>query len=451
VHAYGGDFGGGGHSFDGNASRMFGGNSQSGLSAMERGSDELPREAGNEGGAPGQGGDFGGGRFASGSDMPDTLRVSQAALPTDMGARSGGESFGGYSGSARGLSPVQSKSFDQQVSDGFANVGNAIASAEHEGDVEARGAGRAAQALGDQGRPAGQKIASNVDRPNVANRPATSAVTRADQGRADTRVAAVTRDSGNAARTLQNADANHPIVNGHRASNAAKVADATTRRLSPADMHILGNKIRTDWVSPSDSQFYNAWGGVWLAAQMGAYNPWSTSTWSNLNSWYGNESPPVNYDYGTDLTYENNNVNLFGQPIATTQQYWQSADNLVTQGAQPPPKDAKWLPLGVFEAVRSDGSKPDMLFQLAIDKQATVRGDYYNTADKNKQPIEGAVDKSTQRICWVVEDRKNIVFDTGLYNLTQDETTLLVHFGQDKTEQWTLVRLKQPKKSSGQK
>jgi hypothetical protein len=91
-----------------------------------------------------------------------------------------------------------------------------------------------------------------------------------------------------------------------------------------------------------------------------------------------------------------------------------------------------------------------MLFQLAIDKQATVRGDYYNTADKNKQPIEGAVDKSTQRICWVVADRKNIVFDTGLYNLTQDETTLLVHFGQDKTEQWTLVRLKQPESAKTQ-
>jgi hypothetical protein len=48
-----------------------------------------------------------------------------------------------------------------------------------------------------------------------------------------------------------------------------------------------------------------------------------------------------------------------------------------------------------------------------------------------------------------VADRKNIVFDTGLYNLTQPETTLLVHFGADKTEQWTLVRLQKPDKASG--
>jgi hypothetical protein len=258
------------------------------------------------------------------------------------------------------------------------------------------------------------------------------------------REAAITHGAGDDIHTLQNADAGHPIANQQRASNIAKRADSSTRRLSPADMHILGNKIRHDYVNPNDSQFYNAWGGTWLAAQMGAYDPWNMATWSNVNSWYGTPSPPVNYEYGNDLTYENNNVMLYGKPIATTQQYWQSANNLVTQGEEAPPKDAKWLSLGMFAATRGDDSKSDMLFQLAIDKQATVRGNYYNTGDKNKQPIEGAVDKTTQRICWVVADRKNIVFDTGLYNLTQDETTLLVHFGAEKTEQWTLVRLKKP-------
>ncbi len=33
--------------------------------------------------------------------------------------------------------------------------------------------------------------------------------------------------------------------------------------------------------------------------------------------------------------------------------------------------------------------------------------------------------------------------ETGIYNLTQDETPLLVHFGKDRTEQWLLVRLNQ--------
>jgi hypothetical protein len=36
------------------------------------------------------------------------------------------------------------------------------------------------------------------------------------------------------------------------------------------------------------------------------------------------------------------------------------------------------------------------------------------------------------------------VIETGLYNLTKAEAPCLIHFGQDKTEQWLLVRLKQP-------
>jgi hypothetical protein len=36
------------------------------------------------------------------------------------------------------------------------------------------------------------------------------------------------------------------------------------------------------------------------------------------------------------------------------------------------------------------------------------------------------------------------VVETGLYNLTQNESTALVHFGPDQTEQDLLVRIKQP-------
>jgi hypothetical protein len=53
------------------------------------------------------------------------------------------------------------------------------------------------------------------------------------------------------------------------------------------------------------------------------------------------------------------------------------------------------------------------------------------------------VDKETQRVVWVVADKKNMIFDCGLYNLTKQETPVLVHVGKDKNEQWTLVRITQ--------
>ena len=36
------------------------------------------------------------------------------------------------------------------------------------------------------------------------------------------------------------------------------------------------------------------------------------------------------------------------------------------------------------------------------------------------------------------------VFETGIYNLTKDETPVLVHFGKERTQQWLLVRMQKP-------
>ena len=41
-------------------------------------------------------------------------------------------------------------------------------------------------------------------------------------------------------------------------------------------------------------------------------------------------------------------------------------------------------------------------------------------------------------------DKTSTIIETGLYNLTKDEAPALIHIGQDKTEQWLLVRLKNP-------
>jgi len=49
-----------------------------------------------------------------------------------------------------------------------------------------------------------------------------------------------------------------------------------------------------------------------------------------------------------------------------------------------------------------------------------------------------------QRAAWRVGANTNLVIETGLYNLTQDQSTALVHFGPHRTQQCVLVRLRQP-------
>jgi uncharacterized protein (TIGR03000 family) len=51
--------------------------------------------------------------------------------------------------------------------------------------------------------------------------------------------------------------------------------------------------------------------------------------------------------------------------------------------------------------------------------------------------------QATQRASWVVGDQKTTVYDTGIVNLTKDESPLLIHIGKERTQQWLLVRLKE--------
>ena len=50
---------------------------------------------------------------------------------------------------------------------------------------------------------------------------------------------------------------------------------------------------------------------------------------------------------------------------------------------------------------------------------------------------------------WTVGDNNDVVYETGLYNLTEDETQMLIHFGTERTQQWMLVRLDSPDEVAG--
>lgn len=241
--------------------------------------------------------------------------------------------------------------------------------------------------------------------------------------------------------------------------NVVAHGSAATRNWSAADLRVQGNFARNNF-NRYDC-FNRGWYGhhpnAWWAGY--AAGVWTGATWGALNGWFGADWPIYGYNYGNDITYVDNNVCLYGQPIATADDYYQSAANLVQTGAdaqvqsQPPPssdaaaapnpKAADWLPLGVYEALQPGEKSSKMMMQLAVNKAGIIRGNYFNTGDDNSQLIEGSINKKTARAAWCVADKKNVVFDTGLYNLTQDESPVLVHFGKDKQEQWTLVRLKQ--------
>jgi hypothetical protein len=227
-----------------------------------------------------------------------------------------------------------------------------------------------------------------------------------------------------------------------------------------ADLRVQGNIARSNF------RDYNVFGRDWYVQYPGAWytrgyahSVWAAAAWSDVNAWLGGEFSAYQYTYGKELTYESGDVCLDGRPIATAGKYYDSAAAIAQSGERANiPREsaannqaiqagANWLPLGVFEAIPS-GATSKMLFQLAVNKAGIIRGNYFDPPAKNMQLIQGAVDKETARAAWVVADRKNIIFDCVLYNLTKSETPVLVHVGKDKAERWLLIRMNQAPDSS---
>src|SRR5512138_1477013 len=109
-----------------------------------------------------------------------------------------------------------------------------------------------------------------------------------------------------------------------------------------------------------------------------------------------------------------------------------------------PPSESLWQPLGVFAMVQGQESSSFHIFQMAINKQGIIRGNYYNALTDSTTPIYGSADKTSQSAAWTVGDKKTPVYEAGIANVAKGETTMVVHFGGGKSQQFTLGRVEKP-------
>ena len=151
------------------------------------------------------------------------------------------------------------------------------------------------------------------------------------------------------------------------------------------------------------------------------------------------------YDYGDNVYYQDSVVYVDGNAVATADEYATQAQQIAESDVPPEGSDIEWMPLGTFGVLTDEDQKePTMVFQLAVAKDGFISGTYFNTSSDSAQPVQGGVDRETQRAAWTVGENKNTVIETGVYNLTKDQTPVLVHFGKDRTQTWMMVRLEDP-------
>jgi hypothetical protein len=176
---------------------------------------------------------------------------------------------------------------------------------------------------------------------------------------------------------------------------------------------------------------------------------------------YGGYSEPVYTSYGGggygggggSTVYESGDtivVNGTSQPAAEyAQQAETIADNydqLSQQVGTPATDTQDWMPLGLY-ALTDDKSTaaPTQYVQLVISKSGAVGGELHDLTTDTSTPVEGSIDQKTQRVAWKISGT-DTVMETGLYNLTQSETPVLIHEeGTGKTTQRLLARIEDPK------
>ena len=185
---------------------------------------------------------------------------------------------------------------------------------------------------------------------------------------------------------------------------------------------------------------YNTFSTTWYRAHPAALRVpawtaatfWAWSPYANVAVFCGYPPTPVIYDYGSNIVYEDNRVDDNGEPIATAEEYANQALQLAAAGQEAKPADTEeWTPLGVFGMLQGDETDANSIFQPAINKNGVIRGNFYNVLTDTTVPVYGSVDKKTQCAAWTVGDKKDTVYETGLANLSEPETQMLIHFGKD--------------------
>lgn len=203
----------------------------------------------------------------------------------------------------------------------------------------------------------------------------------------------------------------------------------------------IANNVRGDW-NRGDWNRNNLFNNDFWRDHH--YNPvygnfWRGAAWGAAAGWLG---------YGWDYPYYYDNG--YGVPVSSsgdTSYLYTQEDQVTTPPPQSAPAEGQAssnrLPLGVYtlKSDQASSSDPTMYLQLALGKDGTLAGSYFNSATDQVSPVTGIVDKASQRAVWKVSNVDGApIFDTGLFNLTKDNTPVSVTFSDGSEQTWLMIK-----------
>ncbi len=179
-------------------------------------------------------------------------------------------------------------------------------------------------------------------------------------------------------------------------------------------------------------------------------NVWRAATWYGVRNWLADPivGDPLYYDngYGYPQTQD-------PEEDGSGQIYTQQAEQSTTADESGEYASGQWIPLGVFAVTKEakDAPSPTMYMQLALNRSGAIGGNLYDSTYNKTFPLVGEVDKKNQRAVWKMAHSKNTpIIETGLYNLTRDETPVKFTFADGSTQEFFLVKIHEGQNSPDQ-
>jgi hypothetical protein len=168
---------------------------------------------------------------------------------------------------------------------------------------------------------------------------------------------------------------------------------------------------------------------------------WVTFGWPSHYYW--------DYGRGEYIYYDDGAIYVNGRWYQPAPVFYERTVQLVERAPDLTAEEAaqmEWLPLGVFAVTREGVAEPEVLVQLAVTQDGVIGGTAFVVNSEQSYPIEGIVEKETQRAVWAYTDDRGrrIIQETSIFNLSQPEATGLVHYGPQDMHVIELVRLEQP-------
>lgn len=199
------------------------------------------------------------------------------------------------------------------------------------------------------------------------------------------------------------------------------------------------------WYGRHGGRWGYGWGG-W-----GWGNPWVPATWGATTAWLGlQDAAPIAGNYGT-VDNGDDSPQTSTPPAAAadteaddyphyTDEQKNAAAQLAKSHATDPPKETRFLPLGVYTLAPEDTEEATAMVQLAVAPDGALRGTYVNLLNDTNHPVRGAIDKQTQRAAFTIGPQGKIVFETSLPNLTKGTGGMAVHYENGESRHWVLAR-----------